>query len=240
MKIALIGYGRMGHEIENIAISRGHEIVLTIDIDNSNEFTHENLIKADVAIAFTIPETAVECYLKCFDSGIPVVSGTTGWIDKWDKVVSYCKEKNTAFFYSSNFSLGVNIFFELNKLLARLMKPFTQYEAEMVEIHHTKKLDSPSGTAISLAEDLISEREDIIGWVNESTHGSHQLGIISVREGDVPGIHTIKYDSDVDSIEITHNAKNRSGFAFGAVLAAEFVAGKKGIFSMRDLLKLEV
>jgi len=240
MKIALIGYGRMGHEIENIAVSRGHEIVLTIDINNAGDFTPENLKKADVSIDFTIPESADECYLKCFDSGIPVVSGTTGWIDKWDNVVSYCNKKETAFFYSSNFSLGVNIFFELNKLLARLMKPFKQYEAEMVEIHHTKKLDSPSGTAISLAEDLISERDDLIGWVNESTHGSHQLGIVSVREGEVPGIHTIKYDSDVDSIEITHNARNRSGFAFGAVLAAEFLIGKKGIFSMRDLLKLEV
>ncbi len=240
MKIALVGYGRMGQEIERIALSRGHEIVLTIDINNLVDFNHDNLSKADVAIVFTIPESAVDSYMRCFDAGLPVVSGTTGWIDRWDDVVEYCNNKEAAFFYASNFSLGVNIFFELNKLLARLMKPFSQYKAEMLEVHHTKKLDSPSGTAISLAEDLISERNDILGWVNESTQGSHQLGIVSVREGDVPGIHTIKYDSEVDYIEISHSAKSRSGFAFGAVLAAEFVAGKKGIFSMRDLLKLDI
>ncbi len=239
MKIALIGYGRMGKEIEKIAKSRGHEIVLTIDVDNQEEFNSENMQKAQVAIAFTIPETAVDIYKKCFDWGIPVVSGTTGWLHRWDEVTRYCLEKGSAFFYASNFSLGVNLFFELNRKLARYMKPFGQYKATITEVHHTRKLDSPSGTAISLAEDLMNERGGYDGWINEVSEEAHQLGIVSVREGDVPGIHTIQYDSEVDFIEITHSAKNRSGFAFGAVLAAEFIAGKSGILSMKDLLKLD-
>jgi 4-hydroxy-tetrahydrodipicolinate reductase len=229
MKIALIGYGRMGKEIEKIALLRGHEIVLIIDINNLDDFTTENLKKAEVAIAFTIPESAADIFKKCFDSGIPVVSGTTGWLNHWE----------SAFFYSSNFSLGVNIFFELNKKLGRYMKPFDQYKATMTEVHHTRKLDSPSGTAISLAEDLIRERGIYDGWVNELTDNQKKLGIVSVREGDVPGIHTVKYDSEVDFIEITHSSKNRSGLALGAVLAAEFTIGKTGILSMKDLLKLD-
>jgi 4-hydroxy-tetrahydrodipicolinate reductase len=239
MKIALIGYGRMGQEIEKIALSRGHEIVLIIDINNQEDFTCENLQKAQIAIAFTIPESAVDIFKKCFDNGIPVVSGTTGWLDQWDEVVKYCNVKNSAFFYASNFSLGANIFFELNKKLARYMKPFDQYEATITEVHHTRKLDSPSGTAISLAEDLMSERGIYDGWVNELTDDQKKLGIVSVREGDVPGIHTINYDSEVDFIEITHSAKSRSGLALGAVLAAEFTVGKTGILSMKDLLKFD-
>jgi 4-hydroxy-tetrahydrodipicolinate reductase len=239
MRIALIGYGRMGQEIEKIALSRGHEIVLIIDIINIDDFTPENIQKAQVAIAFTIPESAVDIYCKCFENGVPVVSGTTGWLDRWDEVVAYCSEKKSAFFYASNFSLGVNVFFELNKKLANFMKPFSQYKATMTEVHHTRKLDSPSGTAISLAEDLIGERGCYDGWVNELTNEENKLGIISVREGDVPGIHTITYNSDVDFIEIKHSAKNRSGFAFGAVLAAEFILGKTGILSMKDLLKFD-
>jgi 4-hydroxy-tetrahydrodipicolinate reductase len=238
MNIALVGYGRMGKEIERIALSRGHKIVLTIDITNLDDFTPENLKKADVAIAFTIPESAVNNYFKCFDCGVPVVSGTTGWLDRWNEVVDYCNEKNSGFFYASNFSLGVNIFFELNKQLARMMKSFDQYKPEMTEVHHTRKLDSPSGTAISLAEDLIAESSQLNGWVNESSEDNEKLGIISVREGDVPGIHTIKYDSEVDFIEITHSAYSRAGFAMGAVVAAEFLAGKQGIYSMKDLMKL--
>jgi 4-hydroxy-tetrahydrodipicolinate reductase len=240
MKLALIGYGRMGQEIERIALSRGHEIVLTIDVNNLEDFTAENIQKAQVVIAFTIPESAVDVYKKCFDVGVPVVSGTTGWLEQWDDVVGYCNAKKSAFFYSSNFSLGMNIFFELNKKLAGYMKTFDQYKASLTEVHHTRKLDSPSGTAISLAEDIIKERENYNGWVNESTDDLQKLGIVSVREGDVPGIHTIKYDSEVDFIEITHSSKNRSGLALGAVLAAEFTVGKKGILSMKDLLKIDV
>lgn len=239
MKIALIGYGRMGQEIEKIALSRGHEIVLIIDIDNLEDFTPENIKKAQVAIVFTIPESTVDIFKKCFDYGVPVVSGTTGWLSQWDEVLNECKVKNSAFFYASNFSLGVNIFFELNKKLARYMRPFDQYKATMTEVHHNRKLDSPSGTAISLAEDLIMVRGGYNGWVNEPTNNENELGIVSVREGDVPGIHTINYDSEVDFIEITHSSKNRRGLAFGAVLAAEFSVGKTGILSMKDLLKLD-
>jgi 4-hydroxy-tetrahydrodipicolinate reductase len=239
MKIALIGYGRMGQEIEKIALSRGHEIVLIIDVNNLEDFTFENLKKAEVAIAFTIPGSAVEVFKKCFDCGVAVVSGTTGWLDQWGEVTNYCNHKGTAFFYASNFSLGVNVFFELNKKLAKFMKPFDQYKATLTEVHHTRKLDSPSGTAISLAEDLINERGCYNGWVNELTDDKEKLGILSVREGDVPGIHTINYESDVDFIEITHSSKNRSGLALGAVLAAEFTAGKTGILSMKNLLKFD-
>jgi 4-hydroxy-tetrahydrodipicolinate reductase len=238
MKIALIGYGRMGQEIEKIALSRGNEIVLIIDINNQEDFTAENLKKADAAIVFTIPESSVAIFNKCFESGIPVVSGNTGWLDRWDDVIAECTKCDGAFLWASNFSLGVNIFFELNKTLARLMKPFDQYKATITEVHHTRKLDAPSGTAISLAEDLIVERGSYNGWVNQQTTEADKLGIISVREGDVPGIHTLLYDSEVDFIEITHSAKSRKGFALGAVLAAEFIAGKKGVFSMRDLLLL--
>jgi len=238
MKIALIGYGRMGQEIEKIALSRGNEIVLTIDVNNQEDFTAENLQKADAVIVFTIPESSVGIFKKCFESGIPVVTGNTGWLDSWDDVVAECTKFNSAFFWTSNFSLGVNIFFELNKTLARLMKPFDQYKATMTEVHHTRKLDAPSGTAISLAEDLMDERGSYSGWVNQQSDAEDKLGIVSVREGDVPGIHTVIYDSEVDYIEMTHSAKSRKGFALGAVLAAEFIAGKKGVFSMKDLLKL--
>jgi len=239
MKIALIGYGRMGQAIEKIALSRGHEIVLIIDVNNIEDFTSENLRKAQVAIAFTIPESAVGIYKKCFDCGVPVVSGTTGWLDHWNEVANYCNEKGSAFFYASNFSLGVNIFFELNKKLAGYMKSFDQYKASITEVHHTRKIDSPSGTAITLAEDIIKERGIYNGWVNELTDDEKKLEIISIREGDIPGIHTISYDSEVDFIEMTHSAKNRVGLAFGAVLAAEFTIGKTGILSMKDLLKLD-
>ncbi|MCF8363729.1 MAG: 4-hydroxy-tetrahydrodipicolinate reductase, partial [Prolixibacteraceae bacterium] len=175
----------------------------------------------------------------CFDAGVPVVSGTTGWLEKWDEVTQYCKEKDSAFFYASNFSLGVNLFFDFNRKLARMMKPFDQYNVEMTEVHHTKKLDAPSGTAISLADDIIHEYDQLSKWVNHSSNNKNELGIISEREGDVPGIHTIKYDSDVDYIEITHSAKSRKGFALGAVIAAEYTAKNKGILSMKEMLNLE-
>lgn len=229
----------MGQEIEKIAVSRGHEIALIIDINNHNELTVENLKDVDVAIEFTNPASAIENYKVCFDAGIAVVSGSTGWLERWVEVTSYCKEKESAFFYASNFSLGVNLFFDLNKKLARLMSPFKEYGVEMTEVHHTKKLDAPSGTAISLAEDIIDEIDGLKDWENNKVESNENMGIISVREGDVPGIHTIKYESEVDYLEITHSAKNRHGFAFGAVLAAEYSVGKKGILSMRDMLNLD-
>lgn len=238
MKIALIGYGRMGKEIEKIAISRGHEINFKIDINNQEDLTVENLQKADVAIEFTIPNTAVQNYNICFEAGIPVVSGTTGWLDQKDEVYTACKKADGTFFYGSNFSVGVNLFFELNKKLAELMAPRNEYDVEMTEVHHTKKLDAPSGTAISLAEDALEILPEKDTWVNDQTPAENEMNIKSEREGLVPGIHTLKYESGIDFIEITHSAKSREGFAFGAVLAAEYCLDNKGILTMKDLLKL--
>ena len=238
MKIALIGYGKMGKEIEKIALDRGHEVVLKIDVTNPEDLTIENLQKADVAIEFTVPSSATANYRLCFDAGIPVVSGTTGWLEKLSEVHQLCREKNGTFFYASNFSLGVNIFFALNKKLAELLANRPEYKVEMKEIHHTQKLDAPSGTAITLAEGILANLPEKKSWVNRSTNESSELGIISEREGQVPGTHIINYDSAVDYIEITHCAKSRKGFAFGAVLAAEYSFGKKGILSMNDLLNI--
>lgn len=238
MKIALIGYGKMGKEIEKIALDRGHEIVLKIDITNPEDLTIANLQKADVAIEFTVPASATANYKLCFEAGIPVVSGTTGWLEKLPEVHEQCKSLNGTFFYSSNYSLGVNIFFILNRKLAELMADQKEYKVEMTEIHHTQKLDAPSGTAITLAEGIMEKIQDKKSWVNRSTTEASELGIISEREGQVPGTHIIKYDSEVDYIEITHCAKNRKGLAFGAVLSAEFSFGKKGILSMNDMLNL--
>jgi 4-hydroxy-tetrahydrodipicolinate reductase len=237
MKLALIGYGKMGKEIEQIAISRGHSVVLTIDINNPEDLTIENLSKADAAIEFTSPGIAVSNYMKCFEAGVPIVSGTTGWLAQKETVEKICLEKNGCFFYSSNFSLGVNIFFEMNRHLAQIMKGFPQYDVSMTEVHHTQKLDAPSGTAISLAEDILAINPSKKSWTIEEPKSTEELYIKPLREGTVPGIHMIKYNSEVDYIEITHSAYSRKGFALGAVLAAEFSAGKKGIFSMKDLLK---
>ncbi len=238
MKIALIGYGKMGKEIEKIALNRGHEIVLKIDITNPDELNLTNLKKADVAIEFTTPASATANYKLCFEAGIPVVSGTTGWLEKQAEVYQLCKDLNGTFFYTSNFSLGVNIFFALNKRLAELMANHPEYSVEMTEIHHTQKLDAPSGTAITLAEGIIENIPSKKSWVNRTTGLADEIGIISEREGQVPGTHIINYDSEVDYIEITHCAKNRKGLAFGAVLAAEYSFDKKGILSMNDLLNL--
>lgn len=238
MKIALIGYGKMGKEIEKIAVSRGHEISLIIDIDNPGDLTKENLEKCDVAIEFTIPDSAVRNYLSCFDAGIPVVSGTTGWLERKDEIYGACKKADGTFFYGSNFSVGVNLFFELNKKLADLMAPRNEYDVEMTEVHHTQKLDAPSGTAISLAEDILDVLPRKEKWVNDQKPANGEMNIISERVGKVPGIHTIKYESEIDFIEITHSAKSREGFAFGAVLAAEYCMDNKGILTMKDLLKL--
>ncbi|MHA7109656.1 4-hydroxy-tetrahydrodipicolinate reductase [Sunxiuqinia elliptica] len=238
MKIALIGYGKMGKAIEAIAKERGHEIVLTIDVNNQQDLTVENLEKADVAIEFTIPSSALQNYLLCFDSGVPVVSGTTGWLEKKDEVLKAMQQKDGTFFYASNFSLGVNLFFALNKKLAELMKNRSEYDITMEEVHHTQKLDAPSGTAITLAEDLFDIHPGKTSWTLESPSQAEQMHIEAIREGQVPGIHRIKYESEIDYIEIEHSAKSRQGFALGAVLAAEFSAGKKGLLSMNDLLNL--
>jgi 4-hydroxy-tetrahydrodipicolinate reductase len=239
VKIGLIGYGKMGKEIEKIALDRGHEIVLIIDINNPQDLTPENLKKADVVIEFTIPASAINNYKLCFEAGVPVVSGTTGWLEKRDEVHELCKVSNGTFFHTTNFSLGVNIFFALNKKLAQLMAGhLSEYKVEMKEIHHTQKLDAPSGTAITLAEGIFENIPTIHSWVNNPTESADVLGIISEREGQVPGTHIIKYDSKVDYLEITHCAKSRKGLALGAVLAAEYSANKKGILTMNDMLNI--
>lgn len=238
MKIALIGYGKMGKEIEKIAVSRGHETGLIIDVDNQDDLTVDNLRQCDVAIEFTVPDSAVENYFTCFEAGVPVVSGTTGWLGKKEEVYQKCRENNGTFFYGSNFSVGVNLFFELNKKLAALMANHPEYNVEMTEVHHTQKLDAPSGTAISLAEDALEILPNKNNWVNDQEPKEDEMNIKSERRGEVPGIHTLKYDSEVDFIEITHSAKSRKGFALGAVLAAEYSVKNKGILSMKDLLNL--
>lgn len=239
MVIALIGYGKMGKTIEGIALQRGHTIALKIDIDNTGSFTKENLQQCDVAIEFTGPQSAKENILKCFEAGIPVVSGSTGWLGNWNEVEKTCKEKNGSLLYASNFSVGVNIFFEVNKRLAQLMKQHTNYEVSMEEIHHTQKKDAPSGTAITLAEQILHELPRKKNWVNEASKKPDDLVIISKREDPAPGTHSVKYSSGVDDIEIIHTAHNRNGFALGAVLAAEYIRDKKGIFTMQEVLGIK-
>lgn len=239
MKIALIGYGKMGHAIEEVALEKGHEIVLRIDVENANEFTIENVQKADVAIEFTSPHSAEANVKKCFDSGVPVVCGSTGWPDKFDEVKQYCLNTNGAFVYASNFSIGVNLFFELNTFLAKLMSQHTEYDVMLEEIHHTQKKDSPSGTAITLAEQVLQYITSKKVWVNHISDNPEELEIISERIDPAPGTHKVKYKSSIDDIEIIHTAHNRKGFAAGAVLAAEFIGDKKGIFSMKDVLGIK-
>lgn len=236
MKIALIGYGKMGHIIEKIARKRGHEIVSIIDINNPEDFESEAFKSADVAIEFTVPAVAVNNYRKAFAAGVPVVSGTTGWLDHLPEIKEACKNGNT-FFYASNFSLGVNIFFALNKYLAGIMDGFPEYDVRMEEVHHIHKLDAPSGTAITLAGDLIDNIKRKTSWIVGKEPEKNEIGIKAIREGEVPGIHTVIYESEVDSIRITHDAKSREGFALGAVIAAEFTHGKKGFLTMQDMLK---
>lgn len=238
MKIALIGYGKMGQAIEQIALNRGHEIVLKIDINNPHDLTPENLRKADVAIEFTVPASAMGNYRQCFQAGVPVVSGTTGWLSRKAEVLKELEQSGGTFFYASNFSLGVNLFFVLSKKLAMLMENRSEYQVSMEEVHHTQKLDAPSGTAITLAEDLIGILPGLDSWTIDETGNKQQLKIKAIREGQVPGIHRVIYESDVDHILIEHSAKSRQGFALGAVLAAEFCPGKKGLLSMADLLNL--
>lgn len=235
MKIALIGYGKMGKTIERIALERGHEIVSIIDIDNREDFNSDAFKNADVAIEFTIPSMAYENYMKCFIAGVPVVSGTTGWLSKMPEIKAICEKEGKTFFYASNFSLGVNIFFALNKYLAKIMNNFPEYDVRITETHHIHKLDAPSGTAITLAEDLMDEVDRKKRWVLGAEKKPDDLVITSVREGEVPGRHDIVYESPVDTVRIEHDAKNRDGLALGAVVAAEFTAGKKGFLSMSDL-----
>jgi 4-hydroxy-tetrahydrodipicolinate reductase len=238
MRIALVGYGKMGKAIEEIALQKGHEVVLKINIDNTEDLTHENLKKADVAIEFTGPHSAVENLKTCFDAEVPVVCGSTGWLSEWEMVKEYCNDKNGALVYASNYSIGVNLFFEVNKYLAELMNRHPHYDVKLEEIHHTEKKDSPSGTAITLAEQVLEKISRKKIWVNEESKQNDQLEIVSKRIDPAPGTHKIAYTSSIDDIEIIHTAHNRKGFAGGAVLAAEFIVGKKGIHTMRDVLDL--
>lgn len=233
MKIALLGYGRMGQEIEKIAIGRGHEIVVKADI---NGFSDEQIQNADVAIDFSVPESAVSNIKQSIKNNVPVVVGTTGWLEQYNEVSEYCKEQNGGFIYASNFSLGVNIFFELNNKLAEMLASHEQYAVEMEEIHHTKKLDAPSGTAITLAEGII-ENSKFTGWKLDNAE-ENEIAITAKRIGNVPGTHTVKYTSEIDDIEIKHTAHNRKGFALGAVVAAEWLADKQGVYTMKDVLGL--
>lgn len=239
MKIAIIGYGKMGKVIEQIAFSRNHEIVAIIDINQNSPVSFQKLEEANVAFEFTNPDSAIKNILQCFKMNIPVICGTTGWYKDLDHIKSECRKLNVTFFYASNFSLGVNILFEMNKRLAQIMNNFNDYDVEITEIHHLQKLDSPSGTAITLANEIIDNIESKTNWQNNAKHKENILNIISRREEKVPGTHTIKYESDVDKIEFTHEAKSRQGFGLGAVLAGEFILNKKGIFTMQDLLNLK-
>jgi 4-hydroxy-tetrahydrodipicolinate reductase len=233
MKIALLGYGKMGKVIERIALERGHEIVLKKDEFN----TYEGLSTADVAIDFSVPSAAVDNISAAFNANVPVVSGTTGWLEHYDEMIALCNEKKGGFISSSNFSLGVNIFFGLNEYLAKIMRQFDSYKVSMEEIHHIHKLDAPSGTAISLAQGVI-ENSNYANWTMEDAK-TNEIRIEAKRIGEVPGTHTVNYDSAIDSIEIKHTAHNREGFALGAVVAAEWLAGKQGIFTMKDVLNLQ-
>ena len=232
MKIALLGYGRMGKEIEKIAISRGHEIVIRKDLDDDIDIT-----LADVAIDFSVPTSAFNNITNCFNNNVPVISGTTGWLDKYEDAIALCKEKKGAFIYASNYSLGVNIFFELNKQLAKMMKAVEGYNISMEEIHHTKKLDAPSGTAITLAEGII-ENTSKNNWELGEKASEENIPIVAKRIPEVPGTHSVWYDSEVDTIEIKHTAHSRKGFALGAVIAAEWISDKTGVFSMKDVLNI--
>ena len=230
MKIGLLGYGRMGKAIEKIALERGHEIVYKLDQD----YNHGNLINADVAINFSIPNSAVNNITIALESSIPVICGTTGWLDHYKKITQIALHNKTAFLYASNFSIGVNLFFKLNKTFAKIVQGQSDYKPSIEEIHHIHKLDAPSGTAITLAEGIL-ENSNLKQWRQQDA-GEDELEIKSIREGEVPGIHSIQYKSDIDSITIKHEAFNRRGFAFGALIAAEWIVGKKGIFKIDDVL----
>ncbi len=233
MNIALLGYGRMGKTIEKIAEQRGHQIVFRLDDDIENHDLSSS--KIDVAIDFSVPKAAFKNITTCFKNNIPVVSGTTGWLEDYEKAKKICKEENSAFIYASNFSLGVNVFFELNQKLAGMMQGLEDYSVGIEEIHHTQKLDAPSGTAISLAQQILEQNSRLKGWQLDDAD-KDEIPIYAKREENVPGTHTVTYDSEIDSIEITHTARSRQGFALGAVVAAEYLKDKTGIFTMKDVL----
>ena len=236
MKAAIIGYGKMGREIEKILIQRGHSVELIIDVNNASDLTAENLAKVDVAIEFTTPSTAYDNIRKCLECGAAIVSGTTGWTDRLPELQDLCKQKGGAMFYASKYSLGVNLMFRLNRELARMMNAISGYKVTIEETHHTEKKDSPSGTAVTLADDIIERVEAKTGWVNEPTDNAELIGIESFRVGMTPGDHSVTYTSEDDVLEIRHSIKNRRTLAQGAVVAAEFLCGKKGIFTMEDML----
>ncbi len=238
MKIALIGYGKMGKAIEEIALSRGHEIVLKIDEYNLSDFAKENISKADVAIEFTGPHSAFENVKRALGFDISLVCGSTGWLENLEEAKKICSERNGSFIYSSNYSVGVNIFFEVNKRLAALIDPHKDYEVQVTEIHHIEKKDAPSGTAITISEQILENIKRKKNWVNHVSDNPQEVEIISERIDSVAGIHKVKYSSTIDDIEIIHTAHNRQGFALGAVLAAEYIRDKKGTFSMKDVLNL--
>jgi len=249
MKIALLGYGKMGKIIEKIATDRGHEIILKIDEDTLSDMTVENLKKADVAIDFTRPDSVLGNIQKCFEAQTPIVVGTTGWYGQLQQVKNDCEKYDSALLYASNFSVGVNVFFYVNQVLARLMNKYPYYEVQVEEIHHQQKLDSPSGTAMTIAEGIIENLDNKSEWVNvlEQNEGeginqvkNNQVLIESLRIDSVPGTHTVIYDSDVDSIEFKHTAHNRSGFGLGAVLAAEWINGKKGFYTAKDMFNFDL
>lgn len=236
MNIALVGYGKMGKIIEEVALSRGHQVDIKIDINNLDEFNAENFASVDAAIEFTGPHTALQNVLKCLDLKTPVVCGSTGWLEQLSTVEEKCSQTDGSFLYASNFSVGVNIFFEVNKKLAQLMEGHRQYEVSITEIHHTQKKDAPSGTAITLAEQVLAFNGSKNKWVNEIPASANELFIKSERIDPYHGWHEVKYNTEIDEIQIIHNAHSRNGFALGAVLAAEFIHGKKGIFNMKDVL----
>ncbi|MBA4321486.1 MAG: 4-hydroxy-tetrahydrodipicolinate reductase [Odoribacter sp.] len=236
MNIALIGYGRMGHEIESVAIERGHTIKQVIDVANAGDLNTENFTEIDAAIEFSSPGSAFENITKCLEMKIPVVSGTTGWLKNYGLAADICLKNGTSFIHSSNFSVGVNILFRLNSDLAKIMELYKEYTPEIEEIHHVKKLDAPSGTAISLAESIKENHEGYHGWCPESNKANNCIPVRSVREGTVTGTHTVVWNSEIDSVSLKHEARNRKGFALGAVLAAEHIRFRKGVFTMNDIL----
>jgi 4-hydroxy-tetrahydrodipicolinate reductase len=236
MKIALIGYGRMGHEIEEAAVRRGHSVSLKIDINNQADLNPDQLKEVDVAIEFSSPASALENVTRCLQAGVPVVSGTTGWQKDYETAKRICIENNTSFIQSSNFSIGVNLLFRLNNELAGYMKDFPDYSVAIEEIHHIRKLDAPSGTAISLAAGIKEYHGGYNGWTLEPGNSPEKISITAIREGMVPGTHTVKWDSEIDVLSLRHEARNRKGFAVGAVVAAEFIAGRKGVFTMKEVL----
>ncbi|MFI3294925.1 MAG: 4-hydroxy-tetrahydrodipicolinate reductase [Rikenellaceae bacterium] len=236
MKVAIIGYGKMGRAIEQILISRSHEVALIIDVDNQGDLTSENLAKVDVAIEFSAPSAAFSNIEKCLASGTPVVCGTTAWLDRYDLAVELCEQNKGAFFYASNYSVGVNLTFKINAMLARMMNRFSEYDVTLNEVHHTQKLDAPSGTAITMAEGIVENLDRLDSWQLGTTTEASLLEVTAQRRSMVPGTHTVVWESAIDKITLEHEAKGREGFALGAVLAAEFLCGKSGVYTMDDLM----